>query len=353
MASSYHHKLDDLYQRSDTHAIDNDSRIVIFSDLHMGNGKSLDDFKPNAELFTTALKDFYLPRGYTLILNGDIEELHRYTLREVRKAWHSLYELFDQLHEEKRLFKIMGNHDSKLFKLPGESLRYPLHESLRLLYRTNSLFLFHGHQSSFFYEKFNEVSGLLLRFLAKPLRIRNYSVSHSKDRSFKVEKRAYDFSREKRIVSIIGHTHRPLFETLSKMDSLNYQIENLLRKHAKAEDENQRLTIEERINRIKAEIDAHIAAKGKEQTLSSLYSGHTVVPSVFNSGCVIGKRGMTAIEIQNGKIYLVHWFHKDIDKRYRMEDESKTRQLGESNYYRTVLKKDSLDYIFTRIRLLT
>jgi UDP-2,3-diacylglucosamine pyrophosphatase LpxH len=353
MARTYRQKLNELYQKAKDIPIDTSSRMVIFSDLHMGNGKNLDDFKPNADLFTAALADYYIPKGYTLILNGDIEELHRYTLREVRKAWSNLYDLFDQLYREDRLIKLMGNHDSKLFKLPGERLRYKLYESLRLLYRENSLFLFHGHQPSFFYEKFNELSGLLLRFLAKPLRIRNYSVSHSKERSFKIEKRAYDFSREKQIVSIIGHTHRPLFETMSKMDSLNYKIETLLRKHARTEDNEKRIALEGRINQIKAEIDTHLASKGNEHTISSQYSSHTIVPSVFNSGCVIGKRGITAIEIKNGKIYLVHWFHKDIDKRYRRDTENNTRQLGESGFYRSVLKKDTLDYIFTRIRLLT
>ena len=34
------------------------------------------------------------------------------------------------------------------------------------------------------------------------------------------------------------------------------------------------------------------------------------IPCVFNSGCVIGKRGMTCIEIENGNISLVHWFDK-------------------------------------------
>ncbi|WP_020613802.1 metallophosphoesterase [Sediminispirochaeta bajacaliforniensis] len=348
----YHLKLEELYAKAKEIEIHDNQRFVIFSDLHVGNGKYGDDFRPNAELFQTALHDYYYEKGYTLILNGDIEELHRYTLAEIRSTWKNLYSLFDAFDAENRLYKLSGNHDSKLFNLPGEPLRYKLYESLKLNYKGMTLFLFHGHQPSYFYEKFNEISGLLLRFIAKPLRIKHYSVAHDKSRRFKIEKRTYEFSIEKNIVSIIGHTHRPLFESLSKLDSLKYKIENLLRRYAKSGDEKQKI-LEKQIEEIKKEIDKSIITKGKEQAISSLYSSQTLAPSVFNSGCVIGKRGMTAIEIKGGKISLVHWFNEDVDEKYRKNDGKNTSQLDDTGFFRTVLKRDSLDYIFTKIRLLT
>jgi hypothetical protein len=39
----------------------------------------------------------------------------------------------------------------------------------------------------------------------------------------------YGFSSRRKIVSIIGHIHRPLFESLSKIDTLKYRIEQLCR----------------------------------------------------------------------------------------------------------------------------
>lgn len=347
----YHKTLEELFNSSKELSIDQESKIVIFSDLHMGNGRSLDDFRPNAHLFEHALQEYYIQNGFQLILNGDVEELHRYSLQEIRSAWSHIYALFDLLHREKRLYKIYGNHDSKLFALPGEDLRYPLLASLKLDYHGHKLFFFHGHQASFFYEKFNELMGLLLRVFAKPLRIRNYSVAHNKEKAFTIEKRSYEFSRRLGIISILGHTHRPLFESMSKLDALNYRIESLLRRHEKSSEDN-RSRLEEEIRTVKEEIERYINIKGEEQTISNLYSSHTVIPSVFNSGCVIGKRGMTAIEISEGKMYLVHWFDKDIDKRYRSDSQlHETHSKG--RYYRTVLKKDSLDYIFTKIRLLS
>ena len=53
--------------------INNQSRWVIFSDLHMGDGSVRDDFKPNFESFQSALRDYYLKHNYSLIINGDVE----------------------------------------------------------------------------------------------------------------------------------------------------------------------------------------------------------------------------------------------------------------------------------------
>jgi len=113
---------------------------------------------------------------------------------------------------------------------------------------------------------------------------------------------------------------------------------------------------------------------------SSLYAEHLPVPCLFNSGCAIGKRGLTAIEIEDGHIALVHWFDTRRDgrptggrrggvRRARERQPARgrrprrsralvppeaesTRRLGDTPYYRSVLKRDRLDYVFSRIRLL-
>jgi UDP-2,3-diacylglucosamine pyrophosphatase LpxH len=343
--------LDKLCDRSDEIEIDDDDKLVIFSDLHMGNRRSGDDFKRNAPVFISALRDYYLKNDYSLILNGDIEELHRYALHTIRERWNDIYSLFDRFAGRGKLYKVFGNHDSKLFSLPDQHLRYPLREALKLVYKGRQLFLFHGHQVSLIYQRFNNLIGLLLRYIAKPLRIKHYSVAHDKRKQFTIEQRLYEFARERGIVSIIGHTHRPLFESMSKVDTINYKIERNLRYLEKA-DEADKAEIEDNIKGLKKEIDRQLDKKGKEVSLSTLYSTHTIVPCVFNSGCAIGKRGMTAIEIQGGNISLVHWYDKNIDEKYNREDTHNTTQIPGTEYFRTVLKQDSLDYIFTRIRLL-
>ena len=55
------------------------------SDLHLGDGGPRDDFRPNAELVHDVLRDYYLEAGYSLVLNGDIEELQRFSYAKIRK----------------------------------------------------------------------------------------------------------------------------------------------------------------------------------------------------------------------------------------------------------------------------
>ena len=348
----YYHLLQRLCSRTGSINITDKDKIVVLSDLHMGKRNSRDDFLPNSSLFIKALTDYYLPEGYTLILNGDVEELHRYSLKEIRSKWEDIYAVFDQFASKGRLYKIFGNHDSKLFTLPTEPLRYPLHEAVKLEYKGRNIFLFHGHQLSYYYQRFNDLMGLILRYIAKPLRIKHYSVAHNSEKKYTIERRMYEFAKANGIVSIIGHTHRPLFESMSKVDTLNYQIETQLRKLQKAK-KKVKPEIEQKIRDLKKEIDEQVVKKGKELSLSRVYSDHTIVPCVFNSGCVIGKRGITAIEIHNGKIGLVHWFDRKVDKKYIRDDEKNPPRLDETDYFRTVLKRDDLDYIFTRIELLT
>lgn len=341
-----------------------ESKIVIFSDLHMGSGRNHDDFIRNSKMFLKVLEEYYLKEGYTLILNGDVEELQRNTLESIYHRWGSVYKVLDEFHRLNRLFKIAGNHDSKLLSISLEKLHYPLLESLKLVYRGESIFVFHGHQLSIMFEKFNEILGFFLRYVANTLRIKNRSTAHDSRRRWKIEKRAYEFSRENKILSIIGHTHRPLFESFSKVDSLRYQIERVCREYVDR-DEIPGGDVEKRIQALKEELNLLLVKKGKEDFLNQIYSKGIVVPCLFNSGSVIGKRGMTAVEIEGDTISLVHWtsfsngengagsnpsrfpvpletYHSE---EYPFSDEPKLR--------RRIIKKDDLRYIFTRISLLS
>jgi hypothetical protein len=73
---------------------------------------------------------------------------------------------------------------------------------------------------------------------------------------------------------------------------------------------------------------------------------------LFNSGCAIGKRGVTAIEIADGEISLVHWFDRTRGAHHLLDHGNRPQRLGRTDYYRTVLKQDRLEYIFGRIKLL-
>lgn len=341
--------LTSLYEETPSRDLRSTEKLVIFSDLHLGNGKRTDDFLANSSLFTSVLRDYYLPRGYTLILNGDIEELQRFRLRDIIERWSDVYRLFERFEEEDRLHRIVGNHDLEL--LAGRDHPFAIREALRLSYHDNSIFIFHGHQTAARLEKYNKLIGIGLRWFANPLKIKNYSVAHDSLKRFRTEERVYDFASRNKVLSIIGHTHRPLFESMSKVDSLKFEIERLCRKYPKASEKKQR-KIERSIDSHRSELASIDIDEDPTAEVASLYNANLVVPCMFNSGTVIGKRGMTCLEIADGGIALIHWFDDTRSDKYLRYASYDTEQLDDTDYHRVEVKSESLDYIFARIRLL-
>ncbi len=340
-------RLDHLYKTSPKMNITNDDRFLIISDLHMGNNTRRDDFRKNSELFEAALKKFYIPNDYTLILNGDIEELQKFTINKIKSRWPRIYYLFEMLHEREKLIKIVGNHDALLPYLHDYFLHKRLYESIVLKYKSESIFIFHGHQASDKLEKHNNLAGFVLRYIAKPIGLKNNSTAYNSKRKFRVEKHVYGYSASKGIVSIIGHTHRPMFDSLSKEDLLKYKIEQLVRLYPEAEN---KAEIEEDIDEIKKEL-RRLAEEGTMER-NSLYNSMMIIPCLFNSGSVIGGRGFTAIEIADGDIQLVYWFDEQKKQRRITLYEEGPFPLDGTRFSKLTLKRDHLDYIFNKIKLL-
>lgn len=344
--------LNTLFKQSPVKPLTAQDKIVIFSDLHMGDGSRRDDFLHNAELFKYVLENQYLKNEFELILNGDIEELQRFSYEHIAKQWQSIYALFDEFNRKGRLYKTVGNHDYSLILKTNKSSPYPVLHSLVLDYKQHHLFLFHGHQASLYYTKHNALIGFFLRYIANPLGIQNYSVAYNSRKQFKIEKRVYDYSRERKVASLIGHTHRPLFESLSKRDFLEYEIEKLVRAVSvdatalTAEVEKKLTSYKEQLIKLN---------RGQKGSLLeySLYNADILVPCLFNSGCVIGREGITCLEITNAEIALVHYFDKRVKTSRVYEDGILVQQVNDSHYYRVEINRESLDYIFTRIKFLS
>ncbi|MFW5784319.1 MAG: metallophosphoesterase [Spirochaetota bacterium] len=338
-----------LYASTPAHPLDAEQRIVIFSDLHLGNGGRTDDFRANSEMFKRVVRDHYLERGHTLVLNGDVEELQRFRLEDILGTWRSVYELFDLFDREGRLFRLVGNHDLDLMERSDHP--FLVRDALRFSYHDDSIFVFHGHQTTIRFEKYNKLVGFGLRYFANPLKIKNYTVAHDSLKRFRTEERVYEFASRNKILSIIGHTHRPLFESMSKVDSIKFEIERLCRKYPKA-GAKKKARIERTIGNYRGELEGLDLDDDPGAEVASLYNANLVVPCMFNSGTVIGKRGMTCIEIGGGRISLVHWFDDTRSDKYLRYANYDTEQLPGSDYHRVEIKGDSLDYIFTRIKLL-
>lgn len=326
-------------------------RFVVFSDLHLGDGGPSDDFLPNGRMMQRILRCHYLRDGYSLVLNGDIEELQRNHLHAIRARWASFYRILREFRRDTGVFKITGNHDHALLRAPfADTEGQPL-EALRLAYGPQTLFLFHGHQATVFFERFNRLSGFLLRYGAHPLRIRNPACSWESRKRFWTERRVYSFSASLGIVSLIGHTHRPLFESLSKVDSLRFRLERLCLEYPAAVPE-ARVFLERAAEDCRREL-ARLWRKDRRSAQTGLYGEPYWIPCLFNSGCAIGKRGVTAIEIRDGEISLVHWFDRSRRAPRHLIGAGIPEGHPGTDFVRVVLRRERLENIFARIRLLS
>jgi len=330
--------------------LDDGARYVFFSDLHAGDGGPKDDLAPNRGLIQNVLERYYLDRGFTLVLNGDIEDLSKFSYSAIREAWPLLFSTFDAFSASGRLRKILGNHDLGLLR--RRDYPYELLHSLVLNRGGHRLFVFHGHQSSKLFSENDYITGFVVRFLAKPLSIRNSSINGDSRRRFDTERLIYRASRKLGLVSITGHTHRPLFESLSKYDSLRWSIEELLREYSFA-DGRRREHIIDLIDIYREEL-SRLGKKERNHALSwGLYDpGSLIIPCLFNSGCATGKKGVTALEYEGGSLSLVQWTGIKGPSAYVEREAIIKDRLEGTPYSRYVLRSESVDNVFARLELL-
>ena len=326
-------------------------RLVVFSDLHLGDGGRNDDFKKNSGLFLESLRRYYLPRGFTLVLNGDIEELARFPLARVEARWPEIYGAWRQFAERGAFYKLAGNHDLSLLRRRPRDLAFPVGEALKVRLGGHLLFLAHGHQASHLNWAFQTLGILFLRWLLNPLGFGNYTVAHSSRRRYNVEKRMYGFARLKRVMALIGHTHRPLFESLPRLDSVKIEIETLCRSFAQAAPGRQ-AEMERQLAVLRAEYVELQQRDGGPRRAENLYHDGPLLPCLFNSGCGIGRHGITALEVVDGRAALVYWFDRRRSEKFIAAQGYAPQPLAGTDYYRVELKHEELDYIFTRINLL-
>jgi hypothetical protein len=155
--------LENLFRSAPHSSLLPGDKLVVVSDLHLGDGSCRDDFLVNSKLFLHILERHYLKNGFKLVLSGDIEELQKFPPKRIMERWKPLYDVLKVLYGEKRLFKIVGNHDYVLIHMNDENAGIPCSRALRLGYGKHTLFMFHGHQVSYLFERLNILSGFFNR----------------------------------------------------------------------------------------------------------------------------------------------------------------------------------------------
>lgn len=232
--SAFKH-LTNVYNAADELLIDHNTKIVLFSDCHRGEGNWGDNFFNNQNLYFAALNHYY-DNGYIYIELGDGDELwENRSMEDIKYTYSHIFWLLSKFYAENRFHMLYGNHDivkkDKAFSKEyydyfyDESLKkytplFPgikIKEGLILRFRdsSNKIFLTHGHQVDFLNYNIWRIARLLVRYLWRPFElvgIRNpTSPAKSYDKKVKVELKLMNWTIEQNQMLIAGHTHRPVF----------------------------------------------------------------------------------------------------------------------------------------------
>lgn len=226
-------ELTEIYKSSLTVDFDDNSKIVLISDCHRGDGTWADAFLKNRNIYYAALEQYY-NKNYTYIEIGDGDELwDNKQLSTVISMHRDVFRLLAIFNKYKRFIMIYGNHDiikkkfkaEKIFRYYDPSLNecvtmfenMPIYEGIVLKYKKtgDNIFLVHGHQADFLNSRLWELARFLVRHVWRPLELIgiNDPTSASKNVSKKasVESKLKAWTLREKHMLIAGHTHRPVF----------------------------------------------------------------------------------------------------------------------------------------------
>lgn len=286
-------------------------RFIIFSDQHKGAKNGADDFMICEPNYLAAL-DYYYAKGYIMIALGDCEELWENTLSRVRKAQQPSFEKEKAFANDNRFVKIFGNHDLfwqndpfapiQLKEIYGRDIS--IYEGVLLQTKVNdtqvNIFCTHGHQgdavsdgnwfSKFFISKiWAPLQSFLLINPNTPAYDAQLKTTHNHI--------MYEWTTEqKNLFLITGHTHQPVFESLTHLERLYRSL--LFAREMK--DESMIASLQKEIQIRKFEYNE----------ISPDYL--KLKPSYFNTGCCCNNDGdITGIEIEEDCIRLIKWNSKE------------------------------------------
>ncbi|MBA7618892.1 hypothetical protein ES703_26224 [subsurface metagenome] len=313
-------RLNEFYNGTEKNIIElsqnSNTKYVLFSDLHMGDGKKADCFAHNEETVRFALK-YYKENDYSLIFLGDVEDLWIFDLDRIKNRYdEKIYSLIRSF-EDKKVYRIFGNHDSEWNRPSDPLLKNAeiLHKSPEAIKLGDDIFLFHGHQGDYMCDKVAWFSKFWVQKVWPPLipiartyfNYENRSATKSQIPKNR-EKLFYNWAKKKKVILICGHTHNAIFASRSYYWWLKEQIEikeKKLEKIQSTEDKVRINKLSKRIDKLKSELldeekkgrkYYRITAKGKEP-----------LPCYFNTGCGLFRKGITNIEIEGDKIRLIKW----------------------------------------------
>lgn len=288
-----------------------EGKFIIFSDQHKGARNGADDFVLCEDNYLQALQH-YRNEGYHLIALGDCEELWENTWLSVRKHQMPSFEQERKFHEANAFTKIFGNHDllwqndplAPLLLQEVYGTAVPIYEGILLKTvvqeKVIRILCTHGHQGDEMSDG-NWFSKFFVARIWAPLQsyVRINPNTPAYDSALKT---AHNIlmqqwsAAQKSLLLITGHTHQPVFESLTHLERLY-----------------RRLLFARRASDAAAigDLEQQIAFRKQEyKTIDDNYL--SLQPSYFNTGCCCFSDGdITGIEIAGGSLKLVKWIKKD------------------------------------------
>jgi predicted phosphodiesterase len=279
--------------------------FIIFSDQHKGRKNGADDFALAEQNFLAAL-EFYASNNYWFINLGDSEELWENNIWQVKKHNKAAFEAEKKFILNKRYIKIFGNHDLYWDNDPLASWnlkdiygkRIKVYEGVVLKTLTGhsplTILLTHGHQGDAQSDG-NWFSKFFVANIWAPmqsyLKINPNTPAYDEEMKTEHNHIMYEWAaQQQNLILITGHTHQPVFESLTHLERLYKQLQQATgntEECAKLE-----LEIKKRDKNFKPDYPLIPDLK----------------PSYFNSGCCCFSDGdCTGIEISDQSISLVKW----------------------------------------------
>lgn len=263
-------KLTNAFKSAKIEYFDKNSKYIFFSDCHRGDDSISDEFTRNQHILLHAL-DYYYNNNYVYVEVGDGDELLEYSAFEIiRTAHNDIFTVLKKFFDDNRLILIYGNHNiylknknyvKKYYYTYYDDYKQERHnlfngiipeEALVLNYKESNqqILIVHGHQGDFMNDQLWIISMLLLRYFWRFMHVVGFhnpsSPARNLNKRHKVEKAYNKWITKHKMMLICGHTHRQKFP---KKNELPY----------------------------------------------------------FNTGCCIRTKGISGIEIVDGKIIMIDW----------------------------------------------
>ena len=296
------------------------ARYIIFSDQHKGAKNGSDDFAFSERNYLAAL-EYYNGNKFSYINLGDCEELWENSLSAVKKFNAPSFEKEKAFIARNAYIKVFGNHDLywdndplagfELEKVYGQKIR--IYEGVILQAhihdQTLEIFLTHGHQGDTLSDG-NAFSKWFVANIWAPLQsylgLNPNTPAYDDHLKTAHNKLMYEWAAaQDGLVLITGHTHQPVFESLTLLERL-YRKLSLARETG---NDVEVKALEEQIvlKKIKGEIMPDFT--GYKQTY-------------FNSGCCCFADGdITGIELDQGTIRLIKWeYENNVSTRIVLEE---------------------------------